>query len=112
MRNYLSEYMHTYLVACTHEYLVRREVFIFAAFLWSVSSEWPGETVYLPRLKWVIDISITDSFVLLIGMYFKYMCFNMRRIKFEIKVFYTYYSKKINTEDLQNVYENINLSFI
>ena len=49
------------------------------AFLWCASSEWPGETVYLPRLLWVIDVSLTDSFVLLIGMHLKYMCFNLRR---------------------------------
>ena len=49
------------------------------AFLWCARSERPGETVYLPRLLWVIDVSITDSFVLLIGMHFKYMCFNLRR---------------------------------
>ena len=42
LRNYLAEYMHAYLV--------RLEVFIFAAFLTCASSEWPGETVYLPRL--------------------------------------------------------------
>ena len=48
--------MHNYARACMYEYLVRLEVFIFVseslstAFLRCVSSEWPGETVYLPRL--------------------------------------------------------------
>ena len=68
--------MHARLVTGMHEYLVRLYVFIFVwvlstAFLWCVSSEWPGETVYLPRLLWVIDVRIPDSFVLLIGMHFK-----------------------------------------
>ena len=103
--------MHAYLVASMHEYLMKLEVFIFSespstAFLWCASSKWPGETVQLPRLLWVIDVSITDLFVLLIGMYmyFKYMCFNLRRFLVRnqsILYMYTYnmYSKK-NTKNL------------
>ena len=77
--------MHAYLVAGMHEYLEETRCLYFCLslclpqFLWCSSSEWPGETVYLPRLLWVKDVSLTDSFVLLIGMYFKYMCFNQRR---------------------------------
>ena len=99
--------MNAYLVASMHEYLVRLEVFIFVwvsvyRILWCASSEWPGETVYLPGLLWVIDDSIRDLFVLLIGMYFKYMRFNLPWLFFFIivrnqSIFYTYnmYSKKI-----------------
>ena len=37
-----------------------------------LSSECPGETVHLPRPVSVVDVSITDSFVLLVDMYFKF----------------------------------------
>ena len=46
-----------------------------------------------------IDVSITDAFVLLFGMYFKYMCLNLRRFFIIVRnesILYTYYmySKK------------------
>ena len=36
-----------------------------------LSSECPGETVHLPRFISVVNVCITDSFVLLVGMCFK-----------------------------------------
>ena len=38
------------------------------------STDCPGETVHLPRLVWVVDIRITDLFVLIVCMCFKKFC--------------------------------------
>ena len=100
MCNYLAAYTHVYLVACSnmrallHAYLVGLEA-LDLFFVWAsvymhrlslcalrhnngsdvrASSECPGETVHLPRLVWVVDVRITDSFVLLVGMCFKKIC--------------------------------------
>ena len=38
------------------------------------SRECPGETVHLPRLVWVVDVRITDSFVLFVACVSKSFC--------------------------------------
>ena len=97
MCNYLGACTHVYLVACSnmrallHAYLfglealdlffVRASVYMHRLSLCALrhnngsdvcaSSKCPGETVHLPRLVGVVDVRITDSFVLLFGMCFK-----------------------------------------
>ena len=93
MCNYLAAYTPLYLEACSnmrallHAYLVGMEA-LDLFFVWAsvymhrlslcalrhnngsdvcASSECPGETVHLPRLVWVVDVRITDSFVLLVA---------------------------------------------
>ena len=117
MRNYLAAWTHVYLVACNsmHAYLVGLEaldlISVWAslstctAFLVCVRMDktmdprcvWAANVlVRLPRLVWVVDVRITDSFVLLMHVFqiaFKLAISCLKKTPILVRyqsIFYTY----------------------
>ena len=81
--------MHVYLVAGMHKYLVRLEVLICVwVSLYRISMMRELQMAWWDCVFAQAPLSIRDykcSFVLLIGMFFKYMCFNLPRFYNSLK---------------------------